>query len=92
MKATHQIVLASRLRDGRAAFLTAGGQWTTSLDEAACTDDSAQAEALLELARAAEAANLIVDPYLVGVTLQDGRPEPVEWRELIRATGPTVTP
>ena len=92
MKATHQILLASRLRDGRAVFLGSSGQWTTAITEARVTGEPAAAAALLEQGQAAERANQVIDPYLVGVTLADGRPEPVDWREQIRAHGPGITP
>lgn len=92
MKATHQMLLASRLRDGRAVFLAPGGQWTTAIAGGLVTDEPATAAALLEQGRAAEQANEVVDPYLVGVTLAGGRPEPVDWREQIRAHGPGITP
>jgi hypothetical protein len=92
MKATHQMLLASRLRDGRAVFLAAGGQWTTTIADGRVADEPPTAAALLEQGRAAERANQVVDPYLVGVTLAGGRPEPVDWREQIRAHGPGITP
>lgn len=92
MKATHQMLLASRLRDGRAVFLAPGGQWTTAIAGGLVTDEPATATALLEQGRAAERANEVVDPYLVGVTLAGGRPEPVDWREQIRAHGPGIIP
>lgn len=92
MKATHQMLLASRLRDGRAVFLAPGGQWTTAIAEGQVTGDPSAAAALLEQGQAAERANEVVDPYLVGVTLDRGRPQPVDWREQIRAHGPGLAP
>lgn len=91
MKTQQQMVLASRLRDGRAAFLTAEGAWSEDIAAGAVADDRDQAAALLARAREDERRNLVVDPYLVDVRIIEGRPSPVDWRERIRAEGPTIT-
>ncbi|MCC5793439.1 MAG: DUF2849 domain-containing protein [Chromatiales bacterium] len=91
MKIQQQMVLASRLRDGRAAFLTREGNWSVDIASGAVADDPEQAAALLVRARQDEQRNLVVDPYLVDVRIIKGRPSPVDWRERIRAEGPTTT-
>ena len=44
----------------------------------------------MESARLAESRQEVVDPYLIEVVVGDARVRPVETRERIRATGPTV--
>ena len=88
---TQQVVTASRLRDGRAVYLTAGKTWSEKIAGslvAATEDDS---NAMLADAQEAADARIVVDPYLVDVTLDDALPTPVTMREKMRATGPSVT-
>ncbi len=85
-----QVVLANRLTDGRSVFLAADNAWVEALPQAELATSPAAAESLLARARAAEAANIIVDPYLVAVEEGPAGLRPSEWREQIRASGPTV--
>jgi hypothetical protein len=45
---------------------------------------------LLEAALLAEKNNVVIDPYLIEVEVNGAGPKPVEYREYIRAFGPTV--
>ncbi len=85
-----QVVLANRLTDGRSVFLARDGDWVEVLSRAERAASPAAAESLLARARAAEAANLVVDPYLVAVETGPAGDRPRDWREQIRASGPTV--
>jgi len=85
------MVIASRLRDGRATFLTASGDWSGSIEEGAVASDSAAAEALLARARRDEAGSIVTDPYLIEIDEAGGIRRPVSVRETIRAHGPTVS-
>lgn len=85
-----QVVLANRLTDGRSVFLARDGGWVEVLSRAERAASPAAAESLLARARAAEAANLVVDPYLVAVETGPAGDRPRDWREQIRASGPTV--
>ena len=49
-----------------------------------------QAENLLATAKQAEADNIVIDPYLIPIEIQAGERRPTEYREYIRATGPSV--
>ena len=49
-----------------------------------------EAAGLLAAAKQAEADNIVIDPYLIPVELVDGRRTPTEYREYIRAHGPSV--
>ena len=84
------MVLASRLADGRVVFLAAGGGWVEDIGAGALATDPESGERLLAAARDDESRNQVVEPYLIAVRDEAGRRQPVEWREVIRATGPTV--
>jgi len=61
--AQFQAVTANRLNDGIVVYLTAGGRWSESLQEAAVAEGKEAAEALLARAEPAVADNSIVEPY-----------------------------
>jgi hypothetical protein len=84
------MVIANRLRDGCTVFLGAGGQWVMSIRRGAVATGEADAAKLLALATDAAARNAVVNPYLIDVRVGADGPTPVEWREAIRAVGPTV--
>ena len=85
-----QIVIANSLADGFVVFLTDSKDWSGNIADASVADDDSAAAALLATGVAAEQANRVVDPYLIDVELDGGTPRPVEYREYIRAHGPSV--
>jgi|SRR5690606_21751465 len=86
-----QMVIANRLADGFVVFLGAGESWRRSIAEGQVLEDAAEAEAALATAKRHEAENIVVEPTLIEVTVDDaGMPRPVEIREAIRAFGPTT--
>ena len=85
-----QMIIASRLVDGRVVFMDAGSGWQDSIDEGVVLEDEAEAERRLSEAEQSVENCVIVDPYLIDVTLEDGGRRPVEVREAIRAFGPSV--
>jgi hypothetical protein len=85
-----QIVIANRLRDGLTVFLAGNGVWAETIGQAVVARTDEDAARLLQLAEAAAADNVVVGPYLIRVTQYAGALSPVEWREAIRASGPTV--
>lgn len=91
-----QIVLASRLGDGRVVFLAKGStegavQWASLIQGSQVAEDEATAEALLALGEAdARARHLVVDPYLIEVEGEGATLKPTKYREEIRALGPTI--
>lgn len=90
MDTTAQMVLASRLTDGRTVFLAAGGGWVEAIASGAVALDADTARELLAAAQLAEARNLLVEPYLIGIRQVDGQRQPLAFRDAIRAAGPTV--
>jgi Protein of unknown function (DUF2849) len=81
------VASANRLVDGVVVFLDDAGQWTTQFELAAVAHDKRAGEILLERARAE--AFSVIDPFLVAVTEDDGRIEPISLREKIRVSGLT---
>jgi hypothetical protein len=85
-----QMIIANTLADGFVVFLTDDNSWTNDIAAGALAETDEQAESLLNLAKQAEQANLVIDPYLIPVELDAGLRKPTEYREYIRAMGPTV--
>jgi hypothetical protein len=85
-----QMIIANTLADGFVVFLTEDNSWTNDIAAGALAETDERAANLLELAKQAEQANLVIDPYLIPVELDDGLRKPTEYREYIRAMGPTV--
>lgn len=85
-----QMVIANRLRDGLTVFLATGDAWVESIAEGVVARDAAAAARLLQAAEAAAARNVVVGPYLIAIAEESTGRRPLEWREAIRAFGPTV--
>ena len=85
-----QMIIANTLADGFVVFLTSDGSWTPAIAAGVVAEDDQQAAAMLAQAMQAEADNLVIDPYLIPIEIDAGERKPTEYREYIRATGPTV--
>jgi Protein of unknown function (DUF2849) len=85
-----QMIIANRLRDGVVVFLAPGESWDPSIAAGAVIDNDADAARLLGVAKQHEGQCKVIDPVLIDVELQDGKPRPTAIREAIRAFGPTV--
>ena len=81
-----QVLTANRLLDGDVVFWS-GSAWVEAFGEAELFDASEPGEAALTEAKTQ--VTTLIDPYLIDVTLTDGLPAPVSYRERIRALGPT---
>jgi len=90
-----QIVIASRLGDGRVVFLAKGSaagsvEWAALIGDSAVAEDDDAASELLSIGEAdASARHLIVDPYLIDVEGKGEQLTPTKYREVIRCLGPT---
>ncbi len=82
------LVTANRLRDGVPVYRTADG-WSPAIDDSRLVAEPA-AEALLVEAQAGPKPLPVVAPYLVEVTVEQGKVRPLALRERIRAFGPTI--
>jgi len=85
-----RMIIANRLTDGLVVFLTADGGWSMDIADGTVITDESSEERWLEQAKSDELNCLIIDPNLIEVTVDDGKPRPVAIREAIRAFGPTV--
>lgn len=85
-----QLVTANRLRDGIAVFLTRGGEWSETIDEAVLALEPQAAAALEARAREDEKKTIVTGSYLVDAERLDGRVRAAHIRERMRALGPTV--
>ena len=85
----HRIVTANRLKDGRVVYLTQDADWSARVADSRPAAGAAAA-LLLSVAEMSAAKQVVVDPYLIDVTLEGGSPWPVLRRERIRATGPSA--
>jgi hypothetical protein len=86
---TRQVLTANRLDDGVVVFW-AGGGWTEDFPDAELLAPGSAAEAVLTKAK--RLSTELVDPYLIDVRLDEGRPVPASYRERVRALGPTIHP
>ena len=84
-----KLLTAQRLDDGAVVYFTDGGRWSNRLMDAHLSADDKQADEFLATASAGN-EGLIVDAYVMDVTLRDGVIEPLRMREKIRAMGPTT--
>lgn len=86
------IITANWLTDGLVVFHSGVGRWNSTIAAAELLEDEAAVETALESALADARANRVVDPYAVEVVVpargQD--PVPTQFRERIRANGPTT--
>jgi hypothetical protein len=85
-----QVIIANKLTNGFVVFLTDAGDWSAQIAHGALAEDEATAEALLAKAKQAEQNNEVIDPYLIEVNIENGNRVPAEYREYIRACGPSV--
>lgn len=85
-----QILIASDLREGDVVFWSREG-WTRDHRAALVAADAAAATALEAKGKADIVANRVVDVYLADVSVgADGAPQPLHYREKMRAQGPSV--
>lgn|SRR5690606_25431195 len=93
-----QVMTAYDVPTGDVVYWTGNG-WTRDVREARVFEDAtpaADAAYTLEAAEAAAArdtaAQIVMDHYPIDVELKDGKPWPTRYREVVRASGPSVRP
>lgn len=87
-----RIIVANRLSDGVVVYLTTEGEWTSRIDHAEAAETQEGTDALLDVAKHAARTQIVVDPYAIETTEEDGKRLPVKLRERIRLIGPTIRP
>jgi len=85
-----RMIIANRLNDGRVVFYTAGGGWDLDIAAGLGVEGEAEEAKHFAAAKADEAACKVVDPQLIDVKVEGGKPRPVAIREVVRAFGPTI--
>lgn len=83
------LISANRLEDGAVVWFNNRHEWVDKLDEA-CAFDMQQLEEAKTFASLSVASNLVVDPQPRAALVTDGKPVPVDYRERLRARGPSV--
>ena len=87
---THFVLTANHLVEGHVVFLDDNGIWVSDVNRAALAKTPEQKAEFGRKSEAAKAATLIVEPYLVEVTIEAGAVRPIKNRERMRTLGPTV--
>ena len=87
-----QVFTANRLSDGIVVFLSGDGRWLEAPIASGVIDGGTKEASMKAVADAAEAAAIVVSPYPIEVTDEDGEIRPVRLRERIRAYGPSTHP
>jgi hypothetical protein len=82
---TPSLITANALLEGDVIYLTAQDSWARTMADAEVFNDEAVAEERLFSVNPSEA----VGAYLMPVSLTDGAPAPLHFREAFRATGPS---
>ncbi len=85
-----QVVSASRLGHGTVVYLDSQADWVESLGRAAVLATESEVQAGLQRARAAIAANQVVDAFAVPVAQSADGLHAVSLRNAIRELGPTI--
>ena len=85
-----QMIIASRLTDGRVVFMGERGAWVESIQDGVTFNNDRDAMRLMSRARQSALDNVVVDPYFIDVVLDKGYRRPAHVREAIRAFGPSV--
>lgn len=85
-----QVVTANDLKSGDVVYLTKAANWSRRIADAAVLANAEAGAALLAVAEAHAKANIVVAPYLIPVDTSSTPPKPIQYREVIRAEGPTT--
>jgi sulfite reductase (NADPH) hemoprotein beta-component len=91
MSETLQAVTANRLTDGAVVYLLANETWSSALEHAALAGSEEAAQRLLSFAAAASERAIVVNPYLIAVSVEADGVHPTSLRERIRRAGPSAS-
>lgn len=86
-----KVVTANHLLEGDVIYMTASGDWSRHHEDAKLFEDPGEAEIALTAAKGQ--AHMLAGPYLADAQLgENGKPEPVHFREAFRTRGPSNYP
>ena len=89
---TSKILTANLLADGHVVYLDANRDWSTWIESGQVASTDKAAEKLLKAADLGVADGVIIAPYLIEVVSAADSISPVEYREHLRANGPSIHP
>ncbi len=87
-----QVFTANKVSDGVVVFLSGDGRWREIPDVSGVIGGAGMETRMKAVAEAVEEAAIVVAPYPIEVTDEDGGVRPVSLRERIRAYGPSTHP
>lgn len=85
-----KILTANDLLSGGVVFLTADGAWTPFISLAHISQNDDTARKLEISGEKAVSEQIIVEPFFIDITIENGAPRPVRFRERLRVSGPSV--
>ncbi len=85
-----KILTANDLHTGRVIFLSPKGVWSTFISQACLSFDLKMENELAAIGHQAVNNQLVVEPFFIDVTIEDGLPSPLRFRERLRINGPSV--
>ncbi len=89
---TLQMVTANLLSDGHVVYLDGDGAWSNWIESGKIAKTEAAAEKLMSAAELDVYAGVIVGPYLIEVARTGDAIGALEYREHLRANGPSIHP
>jgi len=89
---TARILTANLLSDGHVVYMDANGEWSNWIDSGQIVKTDGAAEKLVDAADLDVADGVIIGPYLIEVVRVADTISPVEYREHLRANGPSIHP
>jgi hypothetical protein len=87
---TLKILTANSLLSGGVVYLTSQNNWSPFISQAQVSDDVDTIKRLEAIGLRAEAEQIVVGPFLIAVTIENGIPRPTRFRERLRVNGPSV--
>ncbi|MBV1701393.1 MAG: DUF2849 domain-containing protein [Hyphomicrobiales bacterium] len=85
------VISANRLFDGKVVYWAGPRLWVMDIQGARVLADKAAGEAALAEARLDEAANIVLESFVLAVSALDGVIRPLTLRDRIRHAGPSIT-
>jgi hypothetical protein len=89
-----QVVTANHLLSGDVVYLTKASSWSRRIHDAAVVANVEAGAALLAEAETQAKQNIVVAPYLIPVQISGDAsvtpPKPIQYREVLRAEGPST--
>jgi hypothetical protein len=85
-----QVVTANHLLSGDVVYLTKASSWSRRIHDAAVVANVEAGAALLAEAETQAKQNIVVAPYLIPVDASVTPPKPIQYREVLRAEGPST--